>query len=471
MKSKICISDFYDKTAGNLDKFRKSNRYYHQDLIKYYRFLVPEGKRVLEIGCGTGFLLASLSPRIGVGIDISREMIRIARKKHPRLTFYRMDAEKIKLREKFDFIIISGTIGDLEDVQKFLSQLHRISHDRTRVIIDHYNLLWQPLLRLAEWTGVKTPQIYENWLPTKEIENLLVLNNFEVVRKHQRMLFPREIPYVSGLFNGFIAKLPFIKNLCLNRFIVARSIKKSMDNKKYSCSVIIPARNESGTIEMLVRRTPAMGKSVELIFVEGNSQDDTKDEIERVIRKYPEKNISLIKQDQGVGKADAVHLGFQAAKGEILMILDADLSVSPRDLPKFYEILSSGKAEFVSGSRLIYPMERKAMRLLNLLGNHFFGMMFTWLLEHHTSDTLCGTKAMWKKDYLNLRKLGSYFGDFDPFGDFELLFGAGKMNLKYLEVPVRYKARIYGRTNIRRWTHLALLFRMCWIAFWRLKAM
>lgn len=322
---------------------------------------------------------------------------------------------------------------------------------------------------MAEKLGIKTPQIYQNWLPTEEIINLLKLSNFEVIKKHQRMLFPLYLPFISDFINGFIAKLPIIRNLCLNRLIVARPINKTDLKRKYPCSVIVPARNEKGTIEDLVIRTPQMGKSTEIIFVEGHSVDDTRAEIERVRKKYFSKKIKLIKQDKGSGKADAVHLGFQAAKGEILLILDADLSVSPEDLPKFYEVLASGKGEFVNGSRLIYPMEKRSMQFLNLIGNYFFGMMFTWLLEYHITDTLCGTKAIWKKDYLILRKLKSYFGDFDPFGDYELLFGIDKMNLKYMEVPVRYKARVYGQTNIQRWRHLVLLLRMCWVAFWRLK--
>lgn len=469
MKTKAAFKKFYGKTANRRESFRKSNWYYHQDLLKYYRFLIPEGKQVLEIGSGTGYLLSSLKPRRGVGIDISREMVDIAKKKYSKISFIVMDAEKIKLKEKFDFIVISGTIGDLDDIQSFFSRLHQLSHDRTRIIIDHYNHLWQPFLRLAEKLGVKTPQIYQNWLPTEEIINLLELSNFEVIKTHQRMLFPLYIPFISELINGFIAKLPIIRTFCLNRFLVARPVGKTDPEKKYSCSVVVPARNEKGTIEDLVVRTPQMGVSTEIIFVEGHSIDGTRAEIERVIKKYPGKKISLIKQNRGKGKADAVHLGFQAAKGEILLILDADLSVSPEDAPKFYKALANGKGEFVNGSRLIYPMEKRSMQFLNLIGNYFFGMMFTWLLEEHITDTLCGTKAIWKKDYLILRKLKKYFGDFDPFGDYELLFGASKMNLKYTEVPVRYKARVYGQTNIQRWRHVVLLLRMCWIAFWRLK--
>lgn len=463
------LRQFYNNIAPRKDRFERINCYYHRDLQRYYRFLIPEGQSVLEIGCATGALLASLKPSKGVGLDISEKMIEIARKKYPHLEFFVMDAENIALDEKFDYVIISGTIGDLEDIQNFFSQLRRVVHRKARIIIDYYNYFWRPFLRLGEWVGLKIPQLYQNWLPIQEIENLLFLSDFETIKKHNRMLFPIYIPLISTFINGFLAKLPLIRRLCLDRFIVARPIYEAERRKDYSCSIIVPARNEKGTVEQIVLRTPEMGNKMEIIFVEGYSKDGTREEIERVIKKYPQKNLKLITQDKGVGKADAIHRGFAAACGDVLLILDADISVSPEDLPKFYDALVRRKGEFISGSRLIYPMERQAMRFLNLVANYFFGKIFTWLLEHHVTDTLCGTKAMWREDYLRLKENRKYFGNFDPFGDFELLFGAAKLGLKYIEIPIRYKARIYGQTNISRWRHGVLLLQTCWIAFRKLK--
>lgn len=463
------LRQFYNNIAPRKERFKRINWYYHRDLERYYRFLIPQGQSVLEIGCGTGGLLASLKPSKGVGIDISDKMIEIAKKKYPHLEFFIMDAENITVDEKFDYVVISGTIGDLEDIQKFFSQLKGVIHRRTRIIIDYYNYFWRPFLRLGEWIGLKIPQLYQNWLPTQEIENLLFLSDFETIKKHNRMLFPIYIPLVSPFINSFLAKLPLIRRLCLDRFIVAKPIYKRETRKDYSCSIIVPARNEKGTIEQIVLRTPEMGNKTEIIFVEGNSKDSTREEIERIIKKYPGKNLKLIRQDIGVGKADAVHRGFDTACGDVLLILDADVSVSPEDLPKFYDALVNGKGEFISGSRLVYPMERQAMRFLNLVANYLFGKMFTWLLEHRVTDTLCGTKAMWREDYLRIKESSNFLGDFDPFGDFELLFGAAKLNLKSIEMPIRYRARIYGQTNISHWRHGILLLRMCWVAFWRLK--
>jgi glycosyltransferase involved in cell wall biosynthesis len=236
-----------------------------------------------------------------------------------------------------------------------------------------------------------------------------------------------------------------------------------------SVTVVIPCRNERGNIESAVRRTPRMGRETDIVFVDGSSTDGTPAEIERVIAAHPEWRITLLHQGSGTGKGDAVRKGFAAATGDVLMILDADLTVPPEDLPKFYRALASGKGEFINGTRLVYPMERQAMRTLNLLGNKFFSLAFTWLLEQRFRDTLCGTKVLFRRDYEKIAANRAYFGDFDPFGDFDLIFGASKLNLRIVEVPVRYRERTYGVTNIRRFSHGWLLLRMCVLAFYKLK--
>jgi glycosyltransferase involved in cell wall biosynthesis len=211
-----------------------------------------------------------------------------------------------------------------------------------------------------------------------------------------------------------------------------------------------------------------MGRGTELVFVEGHSSDDTYFVIEREIASHPERQCQLLRQT-GSGKGDAVRLGFDQARGEVLMILDADLTVAPEDLPRFLRALQSGKGDFINGVRLVYPMEKQAMRFFNLLGNKFFSLAFSWLLGQSVKDTLCGTKALWAADYRRIAAQRAYFGDFDPFGDFDLLFGAARLNLKIVDLPVRYRERTYGTTNIERWRHGALLLRMVLFAARRMK--
>ncbi len=310
------------------------------------------------------------------------------------------------------------------------------------------------------------PSPIENWLSFEDLNNLLQLSGFAVVRRGEELLLPVYIPLISNLVNRFIARLPLIRRLCLVQYIIAKPVQRAVAER--TVSVIIPARNEKGNIENAVRRMPQLGKHTEIIFVEGGSVDGTRDEIERVIRQYPEKDIACTAQD-GIGKGDAVRKGFGIAQGEALMILDADLTVAPEELPKFYAAISSGRGEFINGSRLVYPMEYQAMRILNLAGNKFFGAMFSWVLGQRIKDTLCGTKVLLKKDYEQIVENRGYFGDFDPFGDFDLLFGAAKLGLRIVDLPIHYRARTYGDTNIRRWKHGWLLLKMTLFAMVKIK--
>jgi len=234
-------------------------------------------------------------------------------------------------------------------------------------------------------------------------------------------------------------------------------------------SVVVPARNEAGNIPKIIERTPVMGAETELIFVEGGSKDDTRGTIERAIADYRGPLKLSVYGQTGKGKGDAVRVGFREATGDILMILDADMTVPPEDLPKFYDVMVGGLSDYVQGTRLVYPMEAEAMRFLNKLGNIGFSKLFTYLLNQPLKDTLCGTKVLWAQDYERLAANRAYFGDFDPFGDFDLIFGASKLNLKILEIPIRYRDRTYGETNISRFRHGWLLLQMSAVAATKLK--
>ncbi len=467
------LIDLYNRNAENRFYWLKRNSYYYRELERFYKFNIPEDSTVLEIGCGLGQLLNCVNPSYGVGIDISPVMIEKAKSMFPHLNFKVMDAESLDLEEKFDFVIMSDIVGNLADVQHTFSLLHKVCRPDTRIIINYYNFLWEPILKLGEKLKLKMPEGYQNWLPLEDLRNFLYLSDFEVIKSGYRLLLPARIPVVSGLFNRLLAKLPFIKNLCLVETIISRPANipayPPTGKTGYSCSVIIPCRNEKGNIEGAVIRTPELGSFTELIFVDGNSTDGTADEILRMIEKYPDKKITLIHQGNGTGKGDAVRKGFATARGDVLMILDADLTVPPEDLPKFMNAITSGKGEFINGTRLVYPMEKGAMRVLNLIANKMFSLGFTWLLEQRFRDTLCGTKVIFKKDYDKIVAGRKFFGDFDPFGDFDLIFGASKLNLKIVEIPISYKERIYGSTNISRFRHGWLLLKMWFVALFKLK--
>jgi ubiquinone/menaquinone biosynthesis C-methylase UbiE len=458
----------WDNVARKRDKWRGLGGVYHKRLEQVYRFLVSPGQRVLEIGSGSGDLLAAVKPARGVGVDFSSGMVNRAAARHPEIKFIHADVHDLSfLNETFDIIILSDFVNDAWDVQRVIEQIRRLCTPSTRLILNFYSQLWQLVLGLAQHINLAAPMLEQNWFTPDDVRGMLNLAGFETIRHWHEVLLPLPIPLVEQFCNRFLVRMPIIEELALANFIVARPQPARVE-KESSVSVIVPARNESGNIKAIFERTPKMGSKTELVFVEGHSHDDTFIAIEREIASHPATPGRLLRQS-GIGKADAVRAGFDAATGDILMILDADLTVPPEDLPRFAEALASGRGEFINGVRLVYPMEKEAMRGLNFLGNKFFSWAFTSLLGQPIKDTLCGTKVLWKQDYERIAANRAYFGDFDPFGDFDLIFGAAKLNLKIVDLPIRYRERTYGTTNISRWKHGLLLMRMVWYAARRIK--
>ncbi|MEA2992980.1 MAG: hypothetical protein QOD40_1900 [Alphaproteobacteria bacterium] len=451
----------------------RKGAFFHSEDLRYLKFVIPEGSRVLELGCGTGHLLAALKPSYGVGVDFSEGMLSQARQANSELTFLQGDIEDPdfirSLPGPFDAILIADSLGTLDDCQSFFESLHLLCTRDTRVIVAYFSHLWYPALKAAEWLGLRMRQPVQNVFSPKDVHALVSLADFEPVKSEVRLLSPAHIFGLGRLLNRFVAPWPGIRALCLRHYTVCRSLRQIDDGIK-SATVVIPARNERGNIEAAVRRIPRFTSDIEIIFVEGHSKDGTWEEIQRVIAAYPTETIKAMKQP-GKGKADAVFSAFDSATGDVLMILDADLTMPPEQLTAFWQAIRSGKGEFVNGSRLVYRMEDEAMRFLNLIANKLFSIIFTWLLSQRFTDTLCGTKVLRRSDYVRLKAGRSYFGDFDPFGDFDLIFGASKLNLKVVEIPIRYANRTYGETQISRFRHGLMLLRMVVFAFRRIKAL
>lgn len=455
----------WDRNAVKRDAWKGMGGWYHKRLAECYKFLVSPKQRILEVGCGLGDLVASLEPSRGVGVDFSAEAISRAKERHPHLEFHQLDAHDLSgLEGEFDIIIFSDAINDLWDVQRALEQVRKFCVPHTRLVMNFYSHLWQLPLAIAQNLNLATPILSQNWLTVPDVTNLLNLAGFETIRNSNEILWPLPL---SGFANRYLVRLWPFREFALSNFVIARPVPQPVKTNP-SVSVVVAARNEEGNIKSIFERVPVMGSKTELIFVEGHSRDKTYETIEKEMPLHPRTSNLLFRQT-GIGKADAIRLGFEKASGDILMILDADLTVPPEDLPRFYEAIVSRKGEFINGVRLVYPMEKEAMRTLNFIGNKFFSMAFSWLLGQSIKDTLCGTKVMWRKDYEDIAANRSYFGDFDPFGDFDLIFGAAKLNLKIVDLPIRYRERTYGTTNISRWKHGVLLLRMVSFAARRIK--
>jgi glycosyltransferase involved in cell wall biosynthesis len=436
-------------THSAISKGRESamRRYFYNTLAAYLSLYIRPEDQIVEI--------APRSAGLGQRFANYRAASSIA-------TF------KITHQPLPDYVLLNGTIHYERDIQEMLSQLQESLEGSERILFVYYSMLWKPLARFASKIGIRSRTPEQNWIAHEDLENFCHLAGFEIIRHDLKLLCPIPIPFLANFLNRYVAPLPFFRLFTMLNVVIARSLKPER-NARPSVSIIVPARNESGNINDILARCPMMGPEDEIIFVEGNSTDDTWERIQRAASEYRGAHYLVLAQQKGHGKGDAVRLGFDLATKDILMILDADLTTPPEELPKFYNAIAANKAEFVNGSRLVYPMEKEAMRFFNIVANKFFAASFSFVLGQRFKDTLCGTKVLSRARYKRLAASREFFGDFDPFGDFDLLFGAARMGLKIVEIPVHYRERKYGTTNIQRWRHGLILLRMLVFAARRLK--
>ncbi|MGE4422345.1 MAG: glycosyltransferase [Pseudodesulfovibrio sp.] len=461
--------DVYDARAEErISDLTGAKGYLYRKLRDMVRFYVEPGKRVLAVNADAGQYLAWTEPSYGVGIETAPKLVEEARKAHPEFTFHTCAPEDFEATEQFDYILILDAVNNMFDVQAALERLQGACHPGTRLIITWYNFIWKPLLRFAERRGMKRPSTPQNWLSKAHIEQLVTLAGFEPTAHTRKILAPYKVPVLSELINNYVAGLPVINHLCLMNIMVARPVP-AVDRGQFGVSVIVPCKDEADNIEAAVLRTPEMGSHTELIFCDDKSTDGTPDVIRRMQQEHPDKDIKLV-NGPGICKAENVWTGFNAATQDIVMILDGDLTVPPEDLPKFYNAMALGKGEFINGTRSVYPMRDDAMRLANIFGNKAFSMLFSYILSQSVTDTLCGTKVLWREDWLRLKGLLGSWGINDRWGDYELIFGAARLGLKHQDLPVRYMERVNGETKMTgRLKNAMIMLRMCLAAYRKFK--
>lgn len=462
------VRDSYARIAGIREKWIRKNRYFYRKLGDFLKFIIEPGSSAVIFRSEIGQLFDNLELSRAAGVDICEKMVDEAKRRNPGVEFRSADPEDVSFDGTFENIVFYS-LGDIIDIEKAFLNTAAFSDDSTRLIVINYNYLWRPLVFLAEKLGLKVPQPTQNWLNIPVIENLLHISGYEVVKEYYQVLFPYNVPVLSWFLNGVVAKLPIVKKLCFLQILVARKAPSPAAGREYKVSVIIPCKNEKGNVEDAVRRVPEMGRGTEIIFCDDKSTDGTAEEVRRVIAKYPERDIKLV-PGPGICKAKNVWAGFDAATGDILMILDADLTVIPEELPYFYAAISSGAGEFINGTRMVYPMQKEAMRTLNIIGNKFFSSTFSYLLGQNLTDTLCGTKVLFRRDWPRIKRLLGSWGITDRWGDYELIFGAAKLHLKIVEVPVHYLERTYGETKMtKRFQNGLVMLRMCLAALKKFK--
>jgi len=430
------IIKYFESIAPERAKWEKKNAYYYSYIERFVEFLTLSGKE---------------SRRLKVGDS----------------SFWK-EKQSVK-DDSLDYVIATDVLGYVDDVEEFMRDAARCLKSDGRIIITQYSALWEPILRLASKVGLRMPYIEQNWLSLVDLENFAYLAGLQVVTSGRKMLMPKYIPLLSPFMNKVLVNLFPFSHLGLFHYLVIRKTGTPNYPSEPSLSIIVPARNEKGTIEKIVQSLPTLGSFTEIVFVEGGSKDGTFEEIVRIAEKYQSTKRIIFAKQEGRGKGDAVRNGFEMAKGDVLAIYDADMTVPAETIEKFYRAIVENKGEFINGSRLVYPLQKDSMRLLNFFANKFFGLSFSAILGQTLKDTLCGTKVLWKKDYENIKKNRAFFGEFDPFGDFDLLFGAAKLNLKIIDLPIRYHERVYGDTNINRWRHGWLLLKMMLFAARKIK--
>jgi len=463
------VANVYKEQLPTRENDVRKARYYYDNLKRLLRFIVEPGRRVLQVHCDIGHLLDTVQPSRGLGLHASEGHLEIARRNHPQLEFRVADPHSFCLEEKFDYVMLVNAVGDIVDVEATLLRCRAVMNPESRLVIAWTSYLWQPVFKLAERLGLKSRQPALNWFSPSDVDNLLTLTGFETVKENQALLMPINIPLLSWFLNRVVARIPPFHKLCYVKSLVARPVHLRTDPERFSVSVIIPCKNEAGNVQDAVERIPDMGRHTEIIFCDDKSTDGTADKVREMQQKYPHKDIKLV-DGPGISKSYNVWTGFDAAQSDILMILDADLTTIPEELPYFFDAIASGRGEFINGSRMIYPMAEDAMKPLNVLGNKMFSLAFSYLLGQRIKDTLCGTKVLWKRDYERMKPLRDSWGVTDRWGDYELIFGAAKLNLKIIDLPVHYLERIYGETKMtKRFKNAAVMARMCLAALKKLR--
>jgi SAM-dependent methyltransferase len=456
---KVSARIHFDKVATDYDYWKNKNWYYYFFLKRFLRARVRSRRDVLELGCGTGQILASLDPRRGLGVDVSEEMVQIARAKFPDLTYEVGDIEHLNVDGRFDYVVMVDLIDHVSDIWAAFGAIQPVFNPRGRLLITTINPLWEPLYSLAESLRMKMPEGPHNFVPLEDICNLLVLRGFSVEEKGFHFFVPRRIPLLTGLLNAILSRVPILRRLGMVQYVVAKP--KEAKREELTASVVIPCLNEAQGIRACLERVPFDPKILEIIVVDDGSTDGTADVVHEVQQTHP--RVRLISYQPNRGKCFAVQEGFRAARGDVLIILDADMSVPPEEIPRFLEPIAEGHAHFVNGTRMTYPMEAESMRFLNLLGNKVFGLVLSGLMGQRITDCLCGTKALLREDFERI-PMGR-----DPWGDFDLLFGAARQKLTIVEMPVHYRRRVADLSKMKTFRHGLSLLKMCFIGLWTLR--
>ncbi|MDD4938703.1 MAG: glycosyltransferase [Candidatus Omnitrophica bacterium] len=433
------VKQHFNRIAAEYDYWKKKNDYYYSLIKDFYRKNIPPGSSVLELGCATGQILASVEPKRGVGIDISDSLITLAKSKYPQYEFNVADVEEFTFSEKFDYCVMSDLIDHLHNIPRAIQSAYGALKPGGKLIITSINPLWNPLFGLLEKMRLKMPEGPHCFIPNRFLEFFCQMKGFKTVCKGALIFIPKKIIFIGGILNRIIPKTPLLNRFCwVQTLIVSKDQKAKLD---LSCSVIVAAYNEEENIAECVERVPDIGREYEIIVINDGSKDKTPEILTALARK--KHNLRVINFPENRGKASAIEEGIRAARKEVIIILDADMSVAPEDIPLFVEPLERGIADFINGTRLIYDMQKHAMAQVKRIANFILAVLFSALNQLRLTDTLCGTKAFFRKDFQDIKIRG------EKWGDLVLLEHAKRKGLRIREIPIRYYTRTGGVSKMR----------------------
>lgn len=424
-------------------------RFFRECIIDFLQHSIVEGKRILIIGGNISEEAIRFAPSYSAELFSGKDAFPgRASGGYQNVTYLNKGLLDFEADETYDYIIFYESLNYEGDLYSIFRKLKKIIHRDSKVFVIEINPFILFLLKILSRVGLLVPDFKRNMLHLSDLENLVNIFGFDIVDKGYRFAVPFKIFGLGDVINSILPRVSLLRNFCFGQYIVFRLHPLEAGKQNLSCSVVVPCHNEEGNIADCIARIPNFGAWREIIVVDDGSTDRTKDMVKKIMR--GRSDIRLISYEKNCGKGYAVNIGWQEAKGDVFMMLDCDSTTPPEELALFHEAMEYG-AEFVNGTRVIYPREKNSIPFFNRLGVTFFAHLISWITQKRISDTFCGTKVFLKK-YWNCFQIKEFL-----WGDWDLFFTAARYRMKMLELPVHYKTRKHGVTKMRPVKHGIIL--------------
>tara|TARA_B110000977_G_scaffold125183_1_gene160299 strand:+ start:1495 stop:2904 length:1410 start_codon:yes stop_codon:yes gene_type:complete len=431
--------NYYLKNKESRENFLKKKNFLFDEISKALNYLINDSNYVKFFCCGNSSIVNKVNSKNIYINEINNTFINSLTKSEIK------KEDEINKNLNFDHIVIAD-IEHQKFITKNLIDLNEKIDNECRVIVLSKSIFWSTLINFYKKIKNIGPD-KNNFLPYSNLRKIFLNTNFEIVKNEKIIFFPFQFSLLTKFINQ-IFRFPVLNFFCMINLTVLKKVqKKNYQAEGKKISFIIPCKNEGGNIKFFYEKIINSTINAEFLFGNDNSSDNTLDEIKKLQQAIPNKEIKIY-DGPGVCKSENVYKGINLASGEIILIYDADLTVSFDDLVNSINLLLKTDADFINCTRMIMPQQKNAMKFLNFYGNLFFAFLFSILFKQKITDTLCGTKIFFKKDWEQIKKYNNTWGAKDLWGDFDLLLGAYKNNLKIVENPISYTDRKEDETKM-----------------------